>query len=140
MGGATANTGTKFGGIPVERPRALPGLDLPNTAVAKLKGVMCAPKDQHGFVAKTGAYLGYRLITFTGITTAANLISTVVSAIFVIITLPTRCCKKEINTYFVDRTKDSGKLFLKCLFGDTTLELRQLGRPCSKRFARVGSY
>lgn len=90
-----------------ENQTAFPGLHLINRGVGGLKGAM--QDGQRGItVKKTGAYLGYRLISYSCIPLLANAISLIVSGIFFLLSLPTRlCCKGDLNRYFEARLRGS---------------------------------
>lgn len=107
---------------------ALPGLHLANSAVEYLKERI--HDGERGLsVKKAGAYLGFRLISYSCIPTAFNLISAVVCGLLALITLPLRMCSKEINDWCWEHCVGSLDYLIKSLF-DLTCDLRQLTGIC----------
>lgn len=114
-----------------EKFEALPGLHLVNEAVDALKSTI-DNGEREITAKKAGAYLGYRLLSYSFIPALVNLISVVVSGILCLFTLPARCCgKEEINRYFWTRLQGSLGYLSQNIVMDLTCDFRQLGRLCS---------
>ncbi|MFC2049249.1 hypothetical protein ACFLR2_01065 [Chlamydiota bacterium] len=111
--------------IPIE---ALPGANLINRLVTTLKeGVN---DGQSGCSCKSAcAYLGFRLISYSGLPLALNVLSVVVSALFCLISLPLLCCSKAPLRWSSERLKDSLVLTVTSLF-DLTCDLRMVTGSC----------
>ena len=112
-----------------EKFEALPGLHLINVGVKKLKGAI-SDGERGATCKKAGAYLGYRLITYSFIPTVANALSALVCAILTLITLPTRCCSDKLNRYFWTRLQGSFGYFMQNLVIDVIYDMRKLSSCC----------
>lgn len=113
--------------------KALPGLDYANQANEALLEMM-QDGERGPTVKKAGAYLGYRALNYCLVPLVANLVSTVVSGLLYLVSLPFRCCSDKaarFNAYSWDRMVDSAKLLGGNLIWDLTCDVRQLGRLCS---------
>jgi hypothetical protein len=112
-----------------EKFHALPLFHSINDAIIALKrGVLNGERGCS--VGKCGAYLGYRVITYLCLPIILNLLSTLISLVLTIITLPTRCCTDKINRWCWTRFQGSFGFTLQSLY-DFTADVRQLtGRCC----------
>ncbi len=124
MGKNNVNFGTKS-----YETRALPGFDLINTGVKGIKEYI--NNGEGASLGKVGAYLGYRLLSYSGLPIALNLISTILSLALAILTLPLRCCEggKKANSWLWSRCGNSLNLTLNSLY-DLTTDVRMLFGGC----------
>ena len=107
---------------------ALPGIHLINRAVNALKepinngerGCSCS---------KAGAYLGFRLITYSGLPLVLNLISTLVSALLCLVTLPIALCDDTALRWSWTHLQGSLGYTTQSLY-DLTCDFRQLTGKC----------
>ena|ERR1700722_12894241 len=111
----------------VDEAFALPGFHLINRAVNFFKEAI---NDGQGLSwKKAGAYLGFRLITYSGLPLIVNFISAIVSGLLALFTLPTRCCNESINQWCWERFKGSLSHTVQSLF-DLTCDFRMLTGIC----------
>lgn len=107
---------------------ALPGVHHLNQAIASLKESI--NNGERGCsVKKAGAYLAYRLISYSCLPLALNLVSAIVCGVLALISLPLRYCEGSIsiNRWLWTRFQGSLRYTALSLF-DLTCDLRQLGR------------
>jgi hypothetical protein len=126
---SSSKTRTGTGPYNPQEIAALPGLNLINQAVLYLKeqinngerGCSCA---------KTGAYLAFRVISYSFIPLALNIVSIIICAILCLLTLPLACCNPAPLNWSWHHLKGSATYTLMSLF-DLTCDFRQLtGRCC----------
>jgi hypothetical protein len=107
---------------------ALPGLNVLNNIVDTLKETL--RKQKTGRHVTTGAYLGFRIITYSCLPLIFNLISLLVSALLTLIALPIALCDNRLLNWSWNYLKGSAQCTMGSLW-DLTYDLRQLtGRCC----------
>ncbi len=111
-----------------EKLRALPGFHAINDSIEHLK--LGVQNGERGFSsAKCGCYLAYRVITYLGLPLVSNLLSTILSLVLTLITLPTKCCTNKLNRKCWIRLQGSFAYTMQSLY-DLTADIRHLTGCC----------
>lgn len=107
---------------------ALPGLHLINVLTNGLKTTI--NNGERGCsCSKASAYLGFRIISYTLIPLALNIVSTLVSAVLCLISLPTLLCNDDFFRWSWSHLQGSLGYTLQSLF-DLTCDVRQVMGAC----------
>jgi|GEM_PF-5808476 len=129
--------GRTFGGtVSIEAPsdspkvyEALPGFHWINRVIEGVKTPLY--EGENGFTcSKAGAYLAFRIISYSCIPLALNLISLILSVVLVILSIPLAICSTSPLLWCWEHMDGSLNHTIASLY-DLTCDLRQItGRAC----------
>lgn len=116
--------GMKDGGLfPGVHSKPSLGFDFINAPTDSLKGAL--NNGERGSFKKAGAYLGYRLITYSCIPTLLNAIAALVAGVLTVLTFLFRGCAPGVNDRCLTQFQSSISRLADNIIFDLTCDFRQ---------------